>query len=105
MNHRKKWSKIERMCEACILFSQGKITLEQVHRKFQGPKRTELILSYPNIKLGYLLYFLCCDFYTWYGQRNDIIENQILQITNYLCNSLKLEAENGVVKSDVKVIH
>jgi|JI10StandDraft_1071094.scaffolds.fasta_scaffold616045_2 hypothetical protein len=105
MSMNKKWSKIDRMYEACILFSQGKLTLEQVHRRVKGPKRTEIILSYPNVGLGHLLYALSCDFYTWYEDRNDIIERQIFLIVNYLSNPLKLEANNELETSDTPVLH
>lgn len=105
MRNDKKWNKIDRMCEACILFSQGKLTLDQVHRRFRGPKHTELVLSYPNVGLGHLLYFLSCDFYTWYEQRNDIIENQILEITTYLNNSLQIKEKNELETTDTPVLH
>lgn len=105
MDQDKKWSKINRMCEACILYSQGKLTLDQVHRRIRGQKRSEIILSYPNVELGHRLYFLSCDFFTWYGDRNDIIDNQIFNIVDYLNNPLKLEEQNELEISDTPVLH
>ena len=59
-------------------------TLKQVWYQARGDKRMKEIRAFPDRTLGFLLYELWVDLFTWYGERDDILDQRIRLIADYL---------------------
>ena len=78
---------VERMIEACVLFSKGAIGLEQLWYRMRGDRRSLSIQQVQDRLLGYLLYQLHMDFICWRGARDDIIRRSALQVAAAVCTA------------------
>jgi len=58
--------------------------MDQVWYHARGDKKMQAIQAFPDPALGGLLYELWMDFFTWYGVRDDIVDQKILRISDYL---------------------
>jgi hypothetical protein len=75
---------IGRLLDACVAYARGKMTLKQVWYRARGQKMLDVIMAFPDRKLGELMFTLANDFLTWYGDRDDIIDETIRMIAEHL---------------------
>lgn len=75
---------IGRLLDACVAYTHGKMTLKQVWYRARGDKMLDMVMSFPDRELGELMFTLANDFVTWYGDRDDIIDETIRAIAKHL---------------------
>ncbi len=75
---------IGRLLDACVAYAHGKMTMKQVWYRARGQRMFDAIMSFPDQELGQMLFTLANDFLTWYGDRDDIIDETIRAIAKHL---------------------
>ena len=81
---------ISRLLDACVSYTHGEMTLKQVWYRARGQRIFDAIQSFPEPKLGELLFTLANDFLTWYGDRDDLVDETIREIARMLESSKPL---------------
>jgi hypothetical protein len=70
--------------------------MRDIYFHIRGDQRMTQIQLCSDTRLGCLLYELWMDFYTWYGNRDDIIDEKIRIIVHYLNSRPKLRLVHSV---------
>lgn len=70
----------EKMIEACVLFSNGKITFDQLWCRVRGNRRFTAVQMIKDKELGTMLLYLCLDFLSWKGEQDDLIMESAFRI-------------------------
>lgn len=71
---------VEKMIEACVLFANRKITFDQLWYRVRGDRRFMAVQKIKDGAFGVLLFYLCLDFISWKGDRDDIIMESAIRV-------------------------
>lgn len=85
--HDEAMKRTGKMIEACVLFSKGSITFNQLWSRVRGPKNNSAIQQINNSELGWLLFKLHMDFISWHGARDDIIKQSAIEVARWIRRS------------------
>lgn len=82
---------VERALRACLDFSAGKLTMDQVWYRVRGDRFFFAVQVYPDDELGGMLYELAMNFLTDRESYPDVLRRSILEIAD------KLKSHGGLI--------
>jgi hypothetical protein len=82
LTEEKAYQMIERAMRACIDYSTGKLTMDQVWHRVRGDRFLLAAQIYPDDDLGAMLYELSMSFFTDRETFPDVLHRSILEIAD-----------------------